>query len=199
MKHPVDLKLITDAAFWWSSRGFRETAVPAMVCKEVMDHTSPPGAIDLRLEGFDRDCVVASAEQSFLQLELDGELSYGDWMALTPCYRYETNHDEIHLPVFLKLELFSLPEEKDEKEMQTAALRLATKFQDMFFDIRGIPTEIKETTEGWDAYYRGIELGSFGVRRTLRNQLYLYGTGIAEPRASFVIQKHSEGEIANFA
>lgn len=36
----------------------------------------------------------------------------------------------------------------------------------------------------------GYELGSYGIRNTLEGTCYVYGTGIAEPRLSSVLNGH---------
>lgn len=196
MKHPMSVELIADAYSWWS-RWFRAKRVPALVDPDVMKHTCPPGVHDNRLYGEGTDTVVASAEQSFLQLEKDGELESGDWMALTPCYREESVYDETHLPVFLKLELIRLADDVN-FYTRSEALWLAGQMQKFFDEFYGMPTEVIETEDGWDVMYGDLELGSFGVRRTLRGKSYIYGTGLAEPRASIALLRYRDHCMSTF-
>ncbi|QQG33497.1 seryl-tRNA synthetase [Pectobacterium phage PcCB7V] len=191
MKYPTSLKLIRDAADWWKKNGFLEKTVPALVDPDVMKHTCPPGVHDDRLYGAGTDTVVASAEQSFLQLDKDGEIRPGDWMALTPCYRDEPILDEVHLPVFLKLELIRLSDEEN-FYTRSNAMWLAGKMQRFFSEFYGMPTELVETMDGFDVVYDDLELGSFGVRRTMTGKSYVYGTGLAEPRASIALMRFQQ-------
>lgn len=190
MKYPMSVELITDAYSWWS-RWFRAKRVPALVDPDVMAHTCPAGVNDSRLYGQGTDTVVASAEQSFLQLDKDGELEPGEWMALTPCYREEPVMDETHLPVFLKLELMCLSK-GDMFYTRTEAMQLAHKLRKFLHEFYVLPTELVETEEGWDVMYEDLELGSFGVRRTLTGKSYIYGTGLAEPRASIALMRFQQ-------
>lgn len=185
MKYPISLDVMVKAHSWWGL-WFRDKMVPGLVDPDVMMHTCPPGAIDNRLVGAGKDTVVASAEQSFLQLDKDGGLEAGDWMAMTPCYRSEPVFDEVHLPVFLKLELMRL---KDLPNIfaRDDAMDLAQKMQKFFLEFYGMPTSLLETEDGWDVMYEDLELGSFGVRRTMTGRSYICGTGLAEPRASIAL------------
>ena len=187
MKYPMNVQLIRDAIQWWSL-WFEAKKVPALVDPDVMDHTCPPGVHDCRMYGKYPDTVVASAEQSFLQLEKEGKLKPGRWMALTPCYRDEAILDEIHLPVFLKLELMKLSDDSN-FYTRTDALWIAGKMQKFLKEFYALPTEVIETEEGFDVMYEDLELGSYGVRKTLKGKSYVYGTGLAEPRTSIALER----------
>lgn len=191
MKYPISLEVLMNAQAWWS-RFFTNKTVPALVDPDVMDYTCPPGVIDTRLYGKYSSTVVASAEQSFLQLDKDGELEDGDWMALTPCYRDEPVFDDVHLPVFLKLELIRIVDDAN-FFTRTEAMYLAHKMQKFFMEYYGMPTTLLETEIGWDVMYEDLELGSFGVRRSMTGRSYIYGTGLAEPRASIAISRFNSG------
>ena len=52
-----------------------------------------------------------------------------------------------------------------------------------FFGLEGAIPEIVETDEGWDINVGGIEVGSYGSR-SIHDHLWVYGTGLAEPRFS---------------
>lgn len=190
MKYPISLTLVAEAHKWWGS-WFRDKTVPGLVSPSVMQHTCPKGSLDTRLFGAGTDTVVASAEQSFLQLEKDGSLNPGNWMALTPCYRDEI-FDDTHLPVFLKLELMCLGKD-GVYHTRSEAMHLAEKMSKFFRKTYGMPTHLVETEEGWDVMYDNLELGSFGVRRTLTGKSYIYGTGLAEPRASIALSRFEKG------
>lgn len=190
MKYPMNVSLVATAIQYWSG-WFTPTTVPALVDQDVMKHTCPPGVIDMRLYGEGDDTVVASAEQSFLQLEKEGNLPPGFWMALTPCYRDESVFDQTHLPVFLKLELMILAKER-EKCHRLEAEWVAYRMQRFFREFCALPTTVIETDDGWDVMYEDLELGSFGVRETMTGRSYIYGTGLAEPRASIALLRYKQ-------
>lgn len=190
MKYPMNLQLIKDATNWWGL-WFETKKVPALVDPDVMSHTCPVGVHDSRLYGAGDDTVVASAEQSFLQLEKEGKLKPGRWMALTPCYRDEPILDETHLPVFLKLELIKLSDERN-FYTRTDALWIAGKMQKFLREFYALPTEVIETEDGFDVMYEDLELGSYGVRKTMTGKSYVYGTGLAEPRTSIALERFQQ-------
>lgn len=190
MKYPMNLALIRDATQWWGL-WFETKKVPALVDPDVMKHTCPADVRDRRLHGIGDDTVVASAEQSFLQLEKEGLLPTGRWMALTPCYRDEPILDETHLPVFLKLELMKLSEDSN-FYTRTDALWVAGKMQKFLMEFYALPTEVIETEDGFDVMYEDLELGSYGVRKTMTGRSYVYGTGLAEPRTSIALDRFRE-------
>lgn len=190
MKYPTSLALVVEAHSWWRL-WFHDKMVPALVDPDVMSHTCPAGVTDSRLNGRGTDTVVASAEQSFLQLDKDGELKAGNWMALTPCYREEPVLDDVHLPVFLKLELIQISDDVN-FYTRSEAMYLAHKMQKFFKEFYAMPTKVIETEDGWDVMYEDLELGSFGVRRTMTGRSYIYGTGLAEPRASIALSRFKE-------
>lgn len=182
----INLEVITSAISWWENDDFSTYSdVPYLVDPDIMAFTCPPGVIDKRMTHYNGKQYVASAEQSFLQMEKDGNIPYIEnkkYMALTPCYRDEEVLDEFHYNIFLKLELFVyhvvLEEEVD--------YGLACELQS-FFNTYGMQTEIVRTDIGWDIEYKGLELGSFGYRESPKGVLYVYGTGLAEPRASIAM------------
>ena len=81
--------------------------VPYLVDADILAYTLPEGKEDRPLGHPNGKFYVASAEQSFLQMEKDGfEFSTDHpYMALTPCYRTEEELDDAHFNIFLKLEI----------------------------------------------------------------------------------------------
>ncbi|MGL5281250.1 MAG: hypothetical protein ACRC8W_05740 [Plesiomonas shigelloides] len=187
MKYPMNVELIAAAHSYWSM-WYQGKKVPALVDPDVMAHTCPPGVHDRRLYGKGTDTVVASAEQSFLQLEKDGELQSGWWMALTPCYRDEPILDDTHLPVFLKLELIRIAKDGEELHRFDAEW-VAYRFKTWLWEYFSLPTDVVETAEGYDVMYEDLELGSYGIRKTMTGKSYVYGTGLAEPRTSIALER----------
>lgn len=182
----IDLNLIYEAINFY---GCKLAKVPYLVDSDIMDHTCPSWVRDQRLTHSNGKQYVASAEQSFLQMEKDGKLSLSDepMVALTPCFRDEAILDDTHLNIFLKLEIF----EYNPVEINVASdLCWATSMQ-KFFLSQGLLTHILKTDIGYDVMTKdGLELGSFGYRLTPKGIPYVYGTGLAEPRASIALQKN---------
>lgn len=182
----IDLDLIRKAIDWYGA-DCALTKVPYLVDPDIMTFTCPPGAIDMRLTHFDGKQYVASAEQSFLQLEKDGKISVGDppMLALTPCYRDESVLDDVHLNIFLKLEIFDYAPSGPVDYALFWAKRMV-----MFFGEEGLHTNILKTDIGYDVMSEGdLELGSFGYRQSPKGVTYVYGTALAEPRASIAISE----------
>ena len=179
----INLNVIINAIWWWQSKGFTtDIGAPYLVDPDIMSFTCPPGVIDKRMTHSNGKQYVASAEQSFLQMEKDGKIPYTEnkkYMALTPCYRDEAVLDEFHYNIFLKLELFVYHVVCEEEVDYALACDLQS-----FLNLNGMQTEIVRTDIGWDVEYKGLELGSFGYRESPEGVLYVYGTGLAEPRTS---------------
>lgn len=179
----IDLNLIYQAISFYERAGVLMAKVPYLVDPDIMQFTCPPGVIDRRLTHVDGKQYVASAEQSFLQLEKEGQLDDATFMALTPCYRDETILDDVHLNIFLKLEIFdySPPSFFD-------APYFWARCMVEFFEEQGLWTHIVKTDIGYDVLTKSdLELGSFGYRTSPKGVQYVYATGLAEPRASIAI------------
>lgn len=183
-KYNVSLEKIYRAIAFYSEKGYRMLDVPMIVSKEACAVTTPEGRLSLGHLG---DSYVGSAEQSFIELHAQGLLPKGKHMALTPCYRDEWVLDDLHLNMFLKLELIYVGDfaqwEKGE----------------MILDAREYFTLFGKTTIAFekdivDININGIEVGSYGLRRFPDGTTYVFGTGIAEPRLSCALLKgNTEG------
>lgn len=182
----IDLALIHKATQHYMKMGCWLASVPYLVDPDIMDWTCPEGAIDKRLTHVSGKQYVASAEQSFLQMEKEDRIGIDQppMLALTPCYRDEAVLDDTHLNIFLKLEIFSYdPSIMDEHYFW--AHRMI-----QFFKYEGLSTSLIRTLDGVDVVTEdGLELGSFGYRVSPKGVPYVYGTGLAEPRASLAIAK----------
>lgn len=125
---------------------------------------------------------VGSAEQSFIYLHSRGFLKEGKSMALTPCQRDEVE-DDIHLGIFLKLELIHLGIH-NVSEMLDISFKFFSKFTQSI-DVIDSGNKPHEK----DIIINGIEVGSYGLGYMQDGTPYTYGTGIAEPRLSFALNK----------
>lgn len=194
INHGVDADVIYRAMTYWRNRGFIPMRVPMCVGKKAMAHTAPPGAQDHRYLHVDGDFYVASSEQSFLQMENRGQLNMvpgrSQYMALTPCFR-GMEADDTHYDIFLKLELFAVPESDDKESGEMLACELAFQSKDLLEVLGELDSDrlkVVDTDIGFDVEYNGLELGSFGTRQTITGKWYVYGTGLAEPRYSLAVE-----------
>lgn len=194
---------IAGAVKFYGERGYVYLDdVPWVVGRAAYYATKPEGAKDVilgtdpsgHLYGGDGH-PVASAEQSFIQMMLDGQ-PVKRAIAVTPCFRAEPRIDTLHRPYFMKAELINA-QDVDEGHL-IHMIHDACAFFEQFFPVRVVKTEI-----GYDIVEKGtrFELGSYGLRTYkhldsipgFRKELrWIYGTACAEPRLSTAIQKHSK-------
>lgn len=179
MNYHIDLKSMYDAISFYKGKGFEPVSVPYIVEKEFNDYTKPDSEKDQKQHlGLE---YVASAEQSFIKMLLEGNLKGNAYQALTPCFRPEKNLSESHQQVFLKLELFAKDDWLD--------FMIEDCFE--FFTAKGFPVDIVKTDIGYDIELNGIEIGSYGLRE-VEGYIFTYGTGLAEPRFSYARElKHA--------
>lgn len=190
-KHLINTGAILMAMEYWEEQwGFSAVSVPMCVSNDAMKATCPLNAKDYRYEHYDSSGTryyVASAEQSFIQRILDGNMAdNARYMALTPCYRGD-EADATHYDIFLKLELFAYPKTDDKNSAEMEACELAFAAKDLFVKL-GLDEsklEVVDTLIGYDVMYdEKLELGSYGGRLDPNGRWYIYATGIAEPRFS---------------
>lgn len=171
----ISTSLIYNALdFYGNKCGYRMIDVPMCVSFDAIKPTIPPNITCLNHNDL---YYVGSAEQGFIQLFLENKISYGLYMALTPCHRNEFQIDNLHFQIFLKLELIWLGHKEYDMILEDAK---------NFFSQNGFSVKKQKTEQGIDLYCKGVELGSYGTRYLPNGMPYSYGTGLAEPRASFV-------------
>lgn len=153
--------------------GFTYRETPWLVAQETTRITFPEGTTKFATPVGD---LVGSGEQSFL--EIRETLAAGKYCTITPCFR-EEEIDDWHQHYFMKLELIQVGDVTREalREMIGAAKQVFESIAP------GEEFEVVETGEGYDIEYRGIELGSYGIR-VHDGFTWVYGTGLAEPRFS---------------
>jgi hypothetical protein len=194
---PLQYAHLLTAMRFYEKKGFQPLEVPWAVSKEAMNITRPAWAGPLTLAyqaGGVEYCPVASAEQSFLQMQMDaiarGERMRGEYVAITPCFRNEPLIDDLHQPYFMKVELISWARTDE------AALHMMVNMaQDCFHPYSDtsaiLATDPDPIGVGMAIDIVGlrsrIELGSYGLREHPLVGRWLYGTGMAEPRLSRVI------------
>jgi hypothetical protein len=191
-------KHLVEAIRYYEQCGFKWLDVPWAVSELAIYMTRPTwivGDPPYYVSGGEDLFPVASAEQSFLQMQLDavakGERMTGSYVTMTPCFRNEPVIDELHQPYFMKVELISWDKTtREDMDKMIAGARL-------FFE-RSLWVDCVHNADpdplGIVAYdlvttHTGIELGSYGIREHPKVGRWVYGTGLAEPRFSYALEK----------
>lgn len=168
--------------------GYGLIDVPYYVTKEVSEHTKPDWSDDLHHS--EKLVYVGSGEQSFLSMIKTKQITYGRYMCLTPCYRNEPELDLLHLKVFLKLELIDYIEPYSDIDYVRKSLDNMIKEVLHFYKhyLTEYHIEVyKVLNDQYDILLNGVEIGSYGIRKTLGDEFYVYGTGVALPRLNTAI------------
>lgn len=176
----IDWNLLAQAMDFYERSGFQRVDVPWTASREAIYSTLPVGANPVP---YGSEFLVGSAEQSFIDRRLSGELSQGRrYVTCTPCFRQEPVLNELYQPYFMKVELVVFSNVHWTDEFRRTAFN--------YFDITarvGEAIEFVRTDIGWDIELNGIEIGSYGFR-TWQGLSWTYGTGLALPRFTVAMQ-----------
>jgi hypothetical protein len=175
---------LSRALEFYASKGFLRVELDWSAPKEICSITCPD---DRRMFAFDDECLVGSAEQAFMHAQNMGTLPAGRYVALTPCFRREPVVSETHLRHFMKVELFSSHEARDDLAFEFASLAM-----DFMQDETSHVVELVATDEGYDLEVAGLEVGSYSAR-TANGMSWTCGTGLAEPRFSTALENADAG------
>lgn len=190
----IDYSLLSKAIKYFSKKGFKQIETPWRVSKQAIEGTFNSS------ESFKADdkFLVGSAEQGFLELQLQDKLKGTQFMSVSPCFRNDIE-DYYHQQEFMKLELiyFSNYEIIKEEIQYQIIKRFVLNFIIKKLKIKTSYIAILETKDNNSIYsedilINGIEYGSYGIRQ-FKDKYYIYGTGIALPRASKIL-KSMEGK-----
>lgn len=201
---------IAKAVEFYQERGYIYLdEAPWQVGKEAYHMTRPDGSRDIMMNVCEPGIIsfpsdppypeqriypVASGEQSFIQMMIDGQ-PIKRAICVTPCYRYEPRADLLHRQYFMKAELINA------QDVDVGHLIHMIHDACSFFESVGISVRVIDTTpsqmyhSSFDIVEKGsrYELGSYGIRRHWladgRELEWIYGTACAEPRLSTAIQK----------
>lgn len=195
----IDHERIASARQYYESLGFKYKEVPWVVSPEAMNITCP-----VSVPKYSEPRLVASGEQSFLELALHvGGLAWGKWCCATPCYRpFDVGVSPLHFSQFLKLELINYLDFRPNNPAETVQdlVGAALRFFKMYVPCEVVayqdePRHGCSTEHACDimALVNGekIELGSYGLRHSKEVGHWVYGTGVALPRFSQVLEKYS--------
>lgn len=197
----LDYSMMHDAKKYYVDKGFKYLEVPWVVSSGAYNATAPKkGHVAKGM------IPVASGEQSFMQLVLDGLLSPGKYCCITPCFRpWDNGLSREHVPQFIKLELIQY-EIKDHKDNVAYYNTSYEALKDAAFDlmVKSVPKiKIVKTKDdprlecithvSHDIETKsGLELGSYGIRSHPAIGYWIYGTGIALPRLTSAISQYNK-------
>jgi phenylalanyl-tRNA synthetase alpha subunit len=194
----IDYNILNDSLYYYESNGYKYVEVPWMIDDKVSDITKPEDRENFYIN--DNQVLVASGEQSFMQLINDAKIEPGKYVALTPCFRDEPSVDKLHKQYFMKTELIVLDTMPNLKKEFINVLRLCCEFFKKYtsvviqhnetvtsFDSTDfkkieefiISRESSDNPEIEDIYdfdiidkNSSIELGSYGIRsETINNKI----------------------------
>lgn len=174
----IDYKRIHDSSVFYDSKGFTRIEIPWTVTKPISNITKPEGSTDWEIIGKDK-VLVASGEQGFLYLYLKGFLPKGRFQAISPCFRNDS-FDQTHTKYFIKNELIITNEVTEPR-----LIEMIGYCKEFFEKELGKKVDMIKTDIGYDLEINGIEIGSYGIR-SCEYLDWIYGTGVAEPRMSFI-------------
>ena len=182
----INYSLLAKAQDYYSNHGFQYIEVPWYVSDEAKDITRPidkPKSEDYKLS-VNNKYLVASGEQGFLYLYMKGFLPPGKYCTITPCFRFE-EIDSIHKKVFMKCELIHILADMEETQglLDDMVAEAARFYSSIGLEV----TEAITGSASVDLEYHETELGSYGFR-SYKGIRWVYGTGCAEPRTSFVMK-----------
>lgn len=184
----IDYGRLDRSVKFYDEFGFKRIESPWTVTKAVSGITKPKDKIDWEINGKDK-VLVASGEQSFLYLYLKGFLPKGKYQTITPCFREEV-FDETHTKYFIKNELI-ITDNVNRDEL----VKVVDTCKKFFEKELNRKVDIINTEEGFDLEVDEIEIGSYGIR-SCGYLDWIYATGLAEPRMTFVKNKLDKNGIS---
>ena len=190
----IDYQKIVQSEKFFTNKGYIRIETPWFVPPSIDNITKPKEKRHFQLKHNDK-CLVASGEQSFLYLIMQGYLPNGKYQTITPCFRDDQN-DLTHRNHFIKNELIVVNPTnprlvcdemiRDAFDFYSDILKLNEITGDRHLEIvyESNGADIVMTSPLWDS---PIELGSYGVREA-GSITWVYGTACAEPRLSIAIE-----------
>lgn len=174
----INWSRLISALNFYNANGWKHIDLEWIVDSEISSITKPSLKKSFFLEEKE---LVASGEQSFIQLMKEGKLIPGKYCGITPCFR-DDQEDYLHSKYFMKVELINTVNVDNKSLMEI--IDCAKNFFSNFLEVKVVKLE--------DYLYdivdakTGFELGSYGIRE-YDNLKWVFGTGLAEPRLSKVL------------
>lgn len=211
----INYRILNDSIEYYERHGFQRIESPWTVTKAISDITKPMDKSEFTIKEKNK-VLVASGEQSFLYLANKGFLPKGKFLTVTPCFR-DDPFDELHTKYFMKNELIItdnvcnnelrkmvnlarnffrqyclLPKENDGYLIDSKDkddVKIINTVNEGNFIMPEIDPNENYQYQSYDLSYRGIELGSYGIRKCGFLH-WIYGTGCSEPRLTRVLKTY---------
>jgi seryl-tRNA synthetase len=192
----INYQTVSRAISLYAPKGYKYVDTPWYVTSKTLTVTLPRErqGFSMRYPELPHDkYLVGSAEQGFLQLMLDGKIQPGSYSSAGPCFRDEPVEDELHRYSFFKLELIKIYQ-PDEVPEPIDVWKMAHMAKDVHADLYGLVEKSRQqlrvvkTEQGYDLELASVEVGSYGLREHAGHR-WLYGTGLALPRAQIALSK----------
>ena len=184
----IDYSRLNNSIEFYETRGFKRIESPWTVTRPVSQITKPKGSHDWTINEKSK-VLVASGEQSFLYMYLKGFLPKGKFQTITPCFRDEI-FDELHTKYFMKNELI-ITDEVNFTQLDFIVDTAKTFLENEI----NYKVDIISTENGYDLEVKGMEIGSYGIRECGYLD-WIYGTGLAEPRTSYIKNKLKKNGVS---
>lgn len=190
-ENKIDWARLGRAVEFYQGFGFKYVETPWIVDQKYVNITRPEGGTAFRVNSDGGEdyggYLVASAEQGLLASTRGNH----KLCSVSPCFRND-KEDDIHQKWFMKVELFHSSNIKPSEDYLNQVIGMARHF----FFLEGVTTR-KERAPQTDRLavvdnldlvddVTGIELGSYGIRKHAETGYWVYATGVAEPRFSYV-------------
>lgn len=185
---PIDYDLLARAANLYAMMGFDQVEVPWIVSSKA-SMTTAPNIRSVYHCDIVREHFVGSAEQGFIQLLHEKSkklLPNKYYFSISPCFRRDTP-SEIYSRWFMKLELFSLVSDPN-ADTVGIMLDFMIAAKQVHWTLFEANLDQVYTDSGCDLEYKGLEVGSYG-KREFEGNTFIYGTGLALPRAQLIIDR----------
>lgn len=195
----MNYKNISLSLDYYSSIGYIYISdAPWTVGKNAYYATKPSDVNDISINiensKEENKYMVASGEQSFIQMMLDGQ-QIKKAICVTPCFRAE-KYNHWHRPYFMKSELINA-HDVDEGHLLLMIHEASSFYETILKPVGGSIRIIKTDNHSFDIIEKDtrIELGSYGMRAIAhpdgksKDIEWIYGTGCAEPRLSSVVDR----------
>ena len=184
----IDYSILAKSQEFYTLKGFHGVEAPWTVTPAVSEITKPKDKKEEFFIPSKNKVLVASGEQGFLYLYLKGFLPKGKYFTITPCFRDEV-FDFLHTKYFMKTELI-VTENVCEEELKKL-IDVAFEFFSLYLPKDNLSIYKSLDSDSTDIFYtdenNAFELGSYGIRNC--NYLtWIYGTGVAEPRFSRIVE-----------
>ena len=187
----INWKRLMSAMTFYNYKGFKYIDLDWTVPSEISEITKPSEHKDVFIGD---KVLVGSAEQTFMNMLISGDLKPNRYCGITPCFR-DDEVDEIHNKYFMKVELI------DTKEVTVDSLwdiiNCCEEFFNDYMKVAVIKVNNVCKNKVLDSHTydivdlkNGIELGSYGIRQ-YKDYKWIFATGLAEPRFSKILSKYN--------